>query len=133
MAKLSVKSFTDREEAKARYQNEIDAYAEVIRRRYITSSPGQSMAYEAKYQEAVRYPSTPPFPFIESEARVTGQSTEEVVAKILKARARWLEIGAEIEALRIDGKIRIRAATTAAEMHEISSEVIRSIKMLRHT
>lgn len=123
MAKLSVKSFSNLDEAKARYQTEIDGKAEEIRRRYITASPGQSMTYEAKYQEAKRYPEGGSFPFLEREAEALGMSVEAVAESVKVARHRWEYMGSLIEARRLQGKQQVRAATTAAEMHRISKVI----------
>lgn len=80
------------------------------------------MTYEAKHREASRYPSDPPFPFLEAEAESLGMTTAEVARSVLDARAEWERIGSQIEARRLKAKQDIRAATAPAEMYAIVKE-----------
>ncbi len=127
MAKLNVKTFSDLEQAKTRYENEIDAEAEAIRRRYITAAPGQTMSYEAKHREAQRYPNGSKFPFLEAEAEALGLSLEAVAESILTARTQWETIGSGIEAARLKAKQQVRGAGTAAEMHAIAGQAFQGL------
>lgn len=122
MAKLQVKSFRDLTEARSRFLTQVDEQAEALRRQHITASPGQTMTYEAKYQEALAYPNGEQFPFLEREAEGLGTTVDAVVESVLVARHRWEYIGSRIEADRLRAKARIRQATTAAEMHRIAKE-----------
>lgn len=117
MAKMHVQQFKDIENALEHYLALADRTAEERRERFITTFSGQSMTYEAKYQEAKRYPQGNRWPFLEAEATATGSTVSEVAASVLEARTKWEEIGAEIEGSRLKAKKAIRSATTSAAMY----------------
>lgn len=112
-----------RDSALARLEDE----AEAVRRKLVTAAPGQAMAYEAKHQEATRFPGKGPFPFLEKEAESLGVSVEEVAESVRAARLRWEEAGSDIEARRMKAKKAIRSAATAPEMHLIVKEAFRGL------
>lgn len=99
------------------YLRKIDRNAEEVRAKFITSTPGQSMTYEAKHQEACRWPNDSPFPWLESEAEALGTTPQAVADSILAARAKWETAGIAIERARLKAKAEVRSADTAAEMH----------------
>lgn len=103
----------DIEELRAETITEIDRTSEVYRARSITGGSGQVMTYEAKYQEAIRHPSGTSFPFLSAEARALGVSVSEVADSVVKARAQWESIGAQIEAARLKAKSAARKAKTS--------------------
>lgn len=100
-----------------RYLDQVDeqANAEIARH----TAPGRAGVYEAKYQEAVRYPEGR-HPYITAEARRLGLSEVEVATRILDARECCEAACAEIEAARVAAKASIRAAGTPADMHRIA-------------
>lgn len=117
MAKISIKRHATPEAARDQYTAKVDEHAEMVRCRYITKGDGQAMAYEAKRQEACRYPGDGPFPWLEGEAEALGTTPQVVAESIIAARAEWETAGIAIEQARLKAKTEIRAAGTAAEMH----------------
>jgi len=115
LAKLTVKRFSDLDEARVFYLGEADRKAEAERSRYITPGNGQAMTYEAKHQEALGGGG----PLLRAEAEALDMTVAEVAASVLTARAQWEEAGARIEAARLKAKKQIRQAQTPAEMHAV--------------
>ena len=126
MAKLTVKRFSDLDEAKAFYLGEADRKAEAERSRYITPGNGQAMTYEAKHREALEGDG----PLLRAEADALEMTVAEVAASVLAARAQWEEAGAQIEAARLKAKKQLRQAQTASEMHAVVREMSRSLDNL---
>lgn len=122
MDKLTVRRYSDLTQAVRDHEAQVDRLAESARARIITAAPGQTMTYEAKYQEALRYPEHPPFPWLENEAEELGLTLDQVAQSVLEARSQWEAIGVRIERLRLGAKAAIRNAQTAAEMHRIVQE-----------
>ncbi|MGY4876518.1 hypothetical protein ACLUEY_01375 [Vreelandella aquamarina] len=113
MAKLPVNTFADRSERERHYLSVVDAAAEDARAKYVTAGSGQAMTYEIKHAEALGGGG----PLLQAEADALGVSLEDVVASVLSARQAWLEANTTIEAARLIAKRKIRAAETAADMH----------------
>lgn len=116
---MRINSSDDVETVRQNLIVEVDILAEDARREIITSSPGQSMTYDAKYQEAKRYPNEGPFPFISGEAEALGVTEQSVVDSVLLARTYWENFGAHIEASRLKIKAQLRAANTVSELFVI--------------
>lgn len=123
MAKMQVKSFESLEHARAHYIKEIDRVAEESRANVITAAPGQAMSYEAKYQEASRWPNNPPFPWLEGEAQALSMTVEAVKDSVLLARQQWEGLGVTIEAARLKAKKDVNQASSAASMKQATEEL----------
>lgn len=108
-----------RDEAIAHYLSRVDAKAEKARAASITSSPGQTLTYEAKRAEANRYPNDGPFPWLEGEAEELGMTVQEVADSVKQAQAAWEQRGIEIERKRLKAKKLIREAQTTSEMQSV--------------
>lgn len=119
MAKLVLTPFRTPQEEWAHYETLVDAAAEAARARIITAAPGQSMTYEAKYQEAARYPNGTSFPWLEAEAQELGMSVAAVAQSVLQAREKWQQIGIEIERKRLGAKASIRNASSTSDRERI--------------
>lgn len=95
----------------------VDEEAGEIRKRYLTTVPGQEMTYLRKEQEARAFMLDPEgsYPFLQAEAQATNVTVAELAAVVLANADIWGEIGAAIEGLRMGAKTAITAATTAAD------------------
>jgi hypothetical protein len=123
LAKLNVNQFTDGAERQSHYLGKVDDLAEQARAKHTTPGSGQAMTYEVKYQEALAGGGL----MLQAEADALGVTLQEVVDSVLAARSEWLTMGSQIEAARIKAKADIRAATTAAEMHQITESLRQEI------
>lgn len=105
----------------------IDAAAGRARSRYITTAPGQSETYTAKYQEALAFiaagypPDLTSYPFVAGESQPhTWMTPTQAATRIVAIGGYWREvIGPAIEAARVNGKDALDALDdlTAIEAH----------------
>lgn len=110
----------DLDQWKVRLVAEIDVGAENARLRFITGGSGQAMTYQQKAQEAASVlasigsgPLEPAgFPLLSAEVGITASTLVEVAQIVNAAYRSWLQIGAQIEALRLFAKSAVMAATT---------------------
>ncbi len=105
---------------KERAAAEVDAAAEVARRRFITPGSGQAMEYLSTETEAQDFDAggKGPWPFLEAERDALGGKVTlaEVAAAVQAQVAAWRAVGGEIKRLRRAAKMAIDAAKTAAEV-----------------
>ena len=125
MAKLSINRFQGTAERQRHYLGEVDQIAESIRQQHLTPGSGQAMTYEAKHQEALAGGGL----MLQAEADALGMTLQDVVDSVLAARQAWLAVGGQIEAARLKAKKDIRAATTAAEMHQITESLRQELSL----
>lgn len=102
---------------KALLVSEIDASAEIARLRYITGGSGQAMTYQQKAQEASQCladsaPVAVNYPLLSAEVGITAPTLVEVAQIVNTAYRSWVQVGAQIEALRLFAKSAVMAATT---------------------
>ncbi|MQB09661.1 hypothetical protein DXT96_07310 [Agrobacterium sp. ICMP 6402] len=109
---------------KALLASDIDARAEIARLRYITGGAGQAMTYQQKAQEAAAVlaavesgfdPNPDDYPLLKAEIGITAPTLVGVAQIVNVAYRSWLQIGAQIEALRLFAKSAVMAATTIAD------------------
>lgn len=96
----------------------VDGEAEVIRMRFLTPGAGQALTYQRKEAEARAWlaDDSVATAFLSTEATARAVTVAQVAAEVITAADLWLEIGAEIEALRMKAKSSLGAATTLGEM-----------------
>lgn len=94
-----------------------------IRRRYITTIPGQEMVYQAKEAEAKDYVAlaTAPaalddFPLLAAEVGITAPTAYELAQLWLNMAAQWRGIAAQLETLRLGTIGAMEDAETRAEI-----------------
>ena len=128
------------DETKESLKLKIDAAAEQERLKYITNGVGQSMTYQAKFEQAVDYskkyathqadpknvtaPDENEFPLLQASIGIDGSSMIEVAETVTYAYAVWEKIGAAIEGIRLKAK----AAIGEAKSEEAAQAVFASIK-----
>lgn len=105
------------DETKASLKAAIDVAAEAERLKYITPGAGQSMTYQEKLAELVRYeadtnPLKADYPMMSAEIGITAGSLTAVAATIRGAYDLWKQIGGAIEIARLQAKANIDKAAT---------------------
>lgn len=121
--------------AKAQAVREIDTVAEVARLRFITQGAGQALEYNQTELEAKRWvdatqPELADYPFLKAEvdaiAATTGQTPDPgaVAGNVIQQTAAWQAAGAEIKRIRRTAKMRIEAATSAAEVEAALANIV---------
>jgi vacuolar-type H+-ATPase subunit H len=100
----------------------LDEETERVRDRFVTSAPGQIMAYQHKAREARAFMADFQTigPHLAAEVGVTGQTPYQVATIILFKEEQWLTRSAAIEAARLTAKNQIDAAQTVAEIRAVS-------------
>jgi hypothetical protein len=98
---------------------QLDGAAETIRGSFITLGSGQAMVYSQKEKEAEMVAANPGItaaevPHIANEATAAGITLLDQAAIVLTMANKWRDISSRIEIVRLDGKAKMRAATTPA-------------------
>jgi len=117
----------------------VDIAAEKERLKYITNGVGQSMTYTEKFNQAVDYskkyaahandPKNTPEPneadylLLKAGLGIDGSTLLEVAETVTYAYAIWQQIGAAIEATRLEGKAAIENAKTADDAQAVFASI----------
>lgn len=126
-------------EIKKQLKQQVDMAAESERLKYITSGVGQSMTYQEKYNQAVEYskkyiahkqapdnvaePNVDDYLLLKAGLGIDGNTPIEVAETVTRSFAIWQQIGAAIEAKRLETKALIDEAEDAAEAKSIFDTV----------
>lgn len=118
------------DEIKTQLKLEVDAAAENERLKYITKGVGQSMTYQEKVNQASDYskkyaahkanpdkmptPKDDDYPLLKASLGIDGDTLIEVAETVIFAYANWQQIGAAIEATRLETKEKIANAKNEA-------------------
>lgn len=122
-------------EIKKQLKQQVDMAAENERLKYITAGVGQSMTYQEKYNQAVDYskkyiahkqapdelpePNENDYLLLKASLGIDGDTLIEVAETITYSYAIWQQIGAAIEATRLETKALIDKAESVAEAKSI--------------
>lgn len=122
-------------EIKKQLKQQVDMAAENERQKYITSGVGQSMIYQEKYNQAVDYskkyiahkqdpdripePNEDDYLLLKASQGINSGTLIEVAETVTCSFARWQQIGAAIEAIRLETKARINDAESLSEAKSI--------------
>ena len=122
-------------EIKKQLKQQVDIDAERERLKYITSGVGQSMTYQEKYNQAVDYskkyiahkqapdelpePNENDYLLLKASLGIDGNTLIEVAETVTYSFAIWQQIGAAIEAKRLETKALIDEAESVAEAKSI--------------
>ena len=117
----------------------VDEAAESERLKYITAGVGQSMTYTEKFNQAVDYskkyaaheqdPKNAPEPneadylLLKAGLGIDGKTLIEVAETVTYAYAIWQQIGAAIEATRLEGKAAIENAKTTEDAQAVFASI----------
>lgn len=129
------------DDQKIRAKYAIDMTAEKIRRKYITSNPGQVGTYNEKYIEAKAYKdagypsigSPIDYPFIQAEVDATGMTAQDAADLIITTRNAWIIMAANIEKERRKGKLNIDSASTSTDIITAQDNAISLLKVFDPT
>lgn len=100
---------------------------------FITSGAGKAMAYADKYEEAVdhkaaAYPTDlAPYPYINQESILTGDSGQVVTDRIIAAKTLCVDKFSQIEGHAFSGKANIDAAIDEAGVDSAKDTTISNI------
>ena len=122
-------------EIKKQLKQQVDMAAENERLKYITSGVGQSMTYQEKYNQAVDYskkyiahkqtpdelpePNDDDYLLLKASLGIDGNTLIQVAETVTFSFAIWQQIGAAIEAKRLETKALIDEAENNAEAKSI--------------
>jgi len=118
--RLDVAPYPDLQTAIAECCDAIDAKAGEVRKRYITTVPGQAETYLKKAEEAAAYKAAgypvdlTPYGWIAAEVAARGITAQQAADGILARRDQYVALGQGIERERVKAKEAIRAASTIA-------------------
>lgn len=118
----------------SRAKDAIDHKAGEVRKRYITSVPGQEGTYLLKEREAQKfkdalYVGTVPA-MIQAEMNATGLLAKAATDDILLRRDQWAAKAAQIEEQRLKGKRSVDAATTEAGVVAARDAAVAALNLL---
>lgn len=90
----------------------VDGAAERCRSQWLTPGAGQAMVYLRKADEARALVAggPGPFPLLAASVGIEGEDQAAVAALVIAREAAWVQIGAQIEALRLAAKVAIEQA-----------------------
>jgi len=114
----------------------VDALAGATRLNYVTIAPGQEMTYTAKLAAAnayiaAGYPADAmPYPWINTEATLTGATPTAVADSIVTMAGLWSVIGATIEGRRLATKQTISGAITSGQIDAAEQAFIVAMQSL---
>lgn len=127
------------DETKEALKARVDIAAEKERLKYITAGVGQSMTYTEKFNQAVDYskkyaaheqdPKNAPEPneadylLLKAGLGIDGSTLLEVAETVTYAYAIWQQIGAAIEATRLESKAAIENAKTEEEAQAVFASI----------
>jgi hypothetical protein len=121
---------------KSEAADRIDALSGKTRLKYVTVSPGQEMTYTAKLADAKAYIAAgypvdaTPYPWIATEATMTGATPTQVADLIVYTANLWATVGATIEGTRQEAKRGINAALTVTDIRTAEQSFITAMGLL---
>lgn len=120
---------------KTESEKAIDIAASEACARYISQGIGQEMRYLMKQEQAINFiadsmPNMDNYPMLKREANETGVTPEELAELILETSTLWINLAAEIEALRCGGKKKCRTAKNAVEIIDFGSAAISALQLV---
>ena len=128
------------DEIKLSLKSQIDQQAETERLKYITPGVGQGMTYQEKVNQATNYsglytahladpdnnlkPNDDEYLLLRAGLGIDGNTVLQIAETVTYAYLQWQQIGAAIEATRLQTKALIDEAETAVEAQEIFDAVL---------
>lgn len=114
----------------------IDNKAGTIRGKYITTSPGQSETYAAKYEDAKAYAAAgypanaESYPWVKADSEAYGTTPKKSADKIITLRDAWTNVGVAVEKARLTGKKQVEGATTEEQIQQIVKQTCDALELL---
>jgi len=126
---------TSLEEYKRYAKKYIDDKSSRVRSEFTTPILGQDALYAEKSEESVDYISSGypadllNYPLINAEVNATGKTPKDVVNGILKKKTEWLSFNANIEEIRLRGKMLIDSKDTKS-INEVKDIILQTENLL---
>ena len=116
-------------------ERRIDEAASFACARYITQGIGQDARYIIKREQAINFlrdpePDMADYPMIKREADETNRTPKGVAQLISNTACLWIELAAEVEALRCGGKKKCREAADVAEIIQFRDAAISALELI---
>lgn len=116
-------------------ERRIDEAASFASARYISQGVGQECRYMIKREQAINFLCNPEpilsdYPMIKREAEETGRTPKEIAQLISNTACLWIELAAEVEALRCGGKKKCREAAGVTEIIQFRDAAISALELI---
>lgn len=120
-----------------RAKSNIDNAAGRARSRFITTVPGQEGTYQLKVNEALDYISagspadTSLYVMLTAEAEGRNIPVSDLANEVLLVRDQWVLIAAQIEKLRMSGKIAVANAADGSDLNAVAQPFIDQLNLIQ--
>lgn len=116
-------------------ERRIDEVASFACERYISHGTGQECRYMIKREQAINFlrdvkQPLSEYPMIKREAEETGLTPEQLAQLIVNTAGFWIDLAAEIEALRCGGKKKCREAVDVTEVIQHRDAAISALELI---
>ena len=116
-------------------ERRIDEAASFASARYISQGVGQECRYMIKREQAINFlcnlePVMTDYPMIKREAEETNRTPKEIAQLIVNTACLWIELAAEVEALRCGGKKKCREAAGVTEIIQFRDAAISALELI---
>ena len=116
-------------------ERRIDEAASFASARYISQGVGQECRYMIKREQAINFlrdpePDMADYPMIKREADETGQTPKDIAHLIVNTACLWIDLAAEVEALRCGGKKKCREAAGVTEVIQHRDAAISALELI---
>jgi hypothetical protein len=116
-------------------ERRIDEAASFASARYISQGIGQEYRYMIKREQAISFLRDPEQPLsdchmIKREAEETGRTPKEIAQLIVDTACLWIDLAAEIEALRCGGKKKCREAIDVTDVIQYRNAAISALELI---
>ena len=116
-------------------ERRIDEAASFACARYISQGIGQECRYMIKREQAINFlrdieQSLTDYPMIKREAEESNMTPKELAQVIIDTAGIWIDLAAEIEALRCGGKKKCRESRDVAEVIQFRNAAISALELI---
>lgn len=116
-------------------ERRIDEAASFACERYISQGVGQECRYMIKREQAVNFlqdfePVLSNYPMVKRESEETDRTPNEIAQLIVDTAEIWINLAAEIEALRCGGKKKCKEAINIAEVIQFRNAAISGLELI---
>lgn len=103
--------------------------------RYISQGTGQECRYMIKREQAINFlrdvnQPLSGYPMIKREAEETGRTSKEMAQLIVDTACIWIDLAAEIEAMRCGGRKKCRESVDVAEIIQYRNAAISVLELI---
>lgn len=118
--------------AKATYERDIDEAAGEVRASYASNGPFIAAEYERAAATADAYLAgdTSNDASVTAWAQAAGMTRAEAAQDIIATRDQWHAVLDQVRSIRLDGKSRVRAATSVRQAYDRAQAAIAELRVL---